>query len=178
MAEKQGAGTPPAADPDQAWRVLGLVNDWLKHAESKAAGALAAAGVVGGVLFALVGDQNDMGWFTAVMSIVCAVAVVATGVCAGLSLWPRINADDPPTSPLYFDHIARQHPDATTYRETLKLFAANNEQIIQELASQVWANAHVSRKKYLWAGWATVALIAALGSLAIVAICLGVEARG
>lgn len=178
MTEPQGDEVPPKADPDQAWRVLGLVNDWLKHAEGKAAGALTAAGVVGGVLFTLVGDKKDLGWIPALAAVICAGAVLVAGICAGVSLWPRLKANEPPTSPIYFDHIAREHADVATYRDTLHLLSSNTSEITRELAVQVWANAHLAHKKYRWAGLAIVALIVSLGALAVVAIALGVAPRG
>jgi len=45
--------TPPSSgelltladpDPDQAWKALNLVNDWIKHAETKLIAILAASG--------------------------------------------------------------------------------------------------------------------------------------
>jgi len=162
------------ADPDQAWRALGLVNEWLKHAEAKSAGALAAAGVIGGVLFNLVKERNDLGWLPSAAAVVCSVAVLIAGVCAGVSLWPRLRPKEPPTSRLYFDHIARQHPDVSTYRETLHLLTGDSDEIVREVAAQVWANAHVSRKKYRWSGWAIAAIIVSLGALAILTLFLGI----
>ena len=36
--------------PDQAWKALGLVNEWVRHAETKVAATLAATGVTAGAL--------------------------------------------------------------------------------------------------------------------------------
>ncbi len=47
---------PP--DPDQAWRALSLVNDWVKHAEVKLGVVLTATGVSGGILFNLAKDRR------------------------------------------------------------------------------------------------------------------------
>lgn len=168
---------PPAdpgnGDPEQAWKVLGLVNDWLKHAETKAAGALTAAGVVGGVLYTLVAEQNGLPWVVGFVAVLCGVAVVASGVFAALALWPRLKSREAPTSPLYFNHIARKHPDSSTYYQTLKLLSSASEDMVRELAAQVWSNAHVAHKKFRWAGYAMVALIASLVALAVVAAYLG-----
>ena len=175
MTQQPGnAAVTEKADPEQAWKVLGLVNDWLKHAEAKAAGALTAAGVVGGVLYTLVGDKNDLDWLPAGAALACAVAVLITGICAAISLWPRLTDKEPPTSPIYFDHIARQHADVSTYRDTLHLLTAKSDEITKELAVQVWSNAHVAHKKYVWAGRAIAALIVSIGALAVLAGYLGV----
>lgn len=160
-------------DAEQAWRVLGLVNDWLKHAEAKAAGALTIAGVVGGVLYTLVAEQKDLPWAVGFVAVLCGIAVLASGVSAAVALWPRLKSKEPPTSPLYFNHIARQHADGSTYHDTLKLVTSKPEDMVRELAAQIWANAHVSQKKFRWAGYSIVALILSLAGLAVVAAYLG-----
>jgi hypothetical protein len=40
-----------AREPDQAWRVLAVVSDSVRHAENKGAVVLGAAGVIGTVLY-------------------------------------------------------------------------------------------------------------------------------
>lgn len=160
-------------DVEQAWRVLGLVNDWLKHAETKAAAALTAAGVVGGVLYSLVSEVHDLPWLIGLVALICGLAVLTSGVFAGIGLWPRLKSKEPPTSPLYFNHIARQHADVSTYHDTLKLVTSKPDDMVRELAAQIWANAHVSHKKFRWAGYSIVALIVSLTGLAVVAAYLG-----
>lgn len=145
----------------------------MKHAEAKAAGALTAASVVGGVLYTLVGNQKDLHWLPARAALVCAVAVLAAGICAAVSLWPRLKTKEAPTSPIYFDHIAREHADVSTYRDTLHLLTAKPDEITKELAVQVWSNAHVAHKKYAWAGRAIAALLISIGALAVVVAYLG-----
>ena len=65
-------------EPDHAWKALSLVNDWIKHAETKAGATLAAAGVVGGVLFNLMQDRHNAGWNLDIASTVCGSAALAT----------------------------------------------------------------------------------------------------
>lgn len=171
---KQFEKPATSVDPDQAWRALGLVNESLKHAEAKSATALAAAGVIGGVLFSLVAEQNDLGWLPSAAAVICAAAVLAAGTCAGVALWPRLLPKEPPTNRFYFDHIARQHPEAATYLDVLHQLAGSKDDIVRELAAEVWANAHISQKKFRWAGRAIAALIVSLGALATVALFLGI----
>lgn len=66
----EGAAEPEIApescpEPDQAWKALGLVNDWIKHADAKVGATLA-------------------------VTVLCAVAVVAAGGSAALALMPRL----------------------------------------------------------------------------------------
>ncbi|MCX5067699.1 DUF5706 domain-containing protein [Micromonospora lupini] len=76
-------------EPDQAWKALSLVNDWVKHAEAKSATILAASGVTGGVLFNLVKNQTRPGWWLTIFGILCGSAVILAGTCALLALTPR-----------------------------------------------------------------------------------------
>ena len=48
-----------SVDAAEAWKAASLVNDWVRHAETKSAGVLAASGVVGGVLYNLVKGLTD-----------------------------------------------------------------------------------------------------------------------
>jgi Family of unknown function (DUF5706) len=177
---------PPVLPPDnapveaaEAWKAVGLVNDWVKHAETKAAATLTAAGVVGGVLYNLIKNQQDAKAPLAVLAVVCAIAVVLSAGCAITALWPRLRAKEPPTSALYFDHIARRHPkSAATYIEEFKHLVASPENLRDQLAQQIWANAHVARRKYRWAGEALVCLVVALGALAAVASYLALASVG
>jgi Family of unknown function (DUF5706) len=134
--------------------------------------------VIGGVLFSLVGEQHDLGWLPSAATVVCAVAVLAAGTCSGVALWPRLRPKELPTSRFYFDHLARQHPDVATYVEALHQLVGNKDEIVRELAAQVWTNAHISRRKYQWAGRAIAAIIISLGALAIVALFLGIGSLG
>lgn len=175
MSKPEADDPPLPVDPDQGWKTLGLITDWIKHAETKAAGSLAAAGVVGGVLYNLVKNQTSPGFWLSAFAVICVIGVFAAGICAITALWPRLNAKDEPTSGLYFSHIARSHPTKETYLDTLRLLMADPEHLVKELADQVWATAHVARKKYLWAMWATRSLVLALSGLAATTLLLGVR---
>ncbi len=52
-------GTVDVPDADQAWKALGLVNDWIKHAEAKASAAMAASGVSAVLLYNLDKSQTN-----------------------------------------------------------------------------------------------------------------------
>jgi hypothetical protein len=168
----------PEPDADPAWKTLGLVNDWLKHAETKGAGSLAAAGVIGGILFNIIKDRPHVNIWAGVAATACGVCVIGAALFAAASLWPRLTSREQPTSPLYFNHIARAHADVSTYHDAFRLLTGDKEQIIREVAVQVWANAHVAHKKYRWAGVAIAAVIAALLCLAVTAILIEAQTRG
>lgn len=137
--------------PDQTWRVLGLVNDWIKHAETKAAGTLATAGVSAGVLYNLLKDLNHSGWLIDALAFACATCIVLGGLSAAWALRPRLWSREEPTSNLYFHHIARKHPKKSKgldYLSTLGALTRDDAALVNEIAGQVWSNAHVAKAKF------------------------------
>ncbi|THA71809.1 hypothetical protein E6P78_04235 [Streptomyces sp. A0958] len=162
-----GPALPPNAD--HAWKALGLVIDWIKHAETKAAATLTVAGVTGGVLYNLVKDVSSPSPWLIASSMLCALSVVAAGVCASLVLRPRLNMKEEPTSPLYFHHIARGHTASNSYATSLVNLTQDAESLVTEIAKQGWANAKVAHKKYMWGGAAIYLLLLALATLSVTA---------
>ncbi|MFI1536749.1 Pycsar system effector family protein [Streptomyces anandii] len=162
------AGEPPP-NPDHAWKALSLVIDWIKHAETKAGATLAAAGVTGGVLYNLVKDVRSPSSGLIISAILCAFAVLATGLCAGLVLWPRLKMKENPTSLLYFHHIARGHATSESYAASLTPLTRNMEALVSEIANQSWANSKVAHNKYMWGGRAIRLLLVSLIALSVTA---------
>ena len=79
---------PP--DPDQAWKALSLVNDWIRHAEAKATATLAAAGVTGGVLYNLVHSQTHLTLALDIVATINALMIIASAGSAVMALIPRL----------------------------------------------------------------------------------------
>lgn len=150
-AEQAVESNAIVGDPDQTWHVLGLVNDWIKHAETKAAGTLAAAGVSAGVLYNLVKDVTDPSRLLDVVAVACAVCIILGGISAAWALRPRLWPKDEPTSNLYFHHIARKHPKkgkGAEYLPVLSALTKDHAALVTEIAGQVWSNAHVAKAKF------------------------------
>ncbi len=174
--------TPPAptvGDPEQAWKALTLVTDWVKHAESKAAATLAAAGVIGGVLYGLVKDQRHPSGALDAASVICGLLSLAAALFAGLSLVPRVWSTKEPTSALYFHHIARRHARATgsaSYSASLRNLIADDEQLINEIADQIWANAHIARDKFRWGNLGLLTILLSVIALAATALIASIQA--
>jgi hypothetical protein len=95
-------------------------------------------------------------------------------------LVPRLGArGDAPISPLYYKHIAEKHPTKPhTYFEDLHRLTASSEDVVREIAEQIWANSHVALRKYAWGSRAVVCLVVALASLAWVAVILAIRSVG
>lgn len=162
-------------NPDQAWKMLSLINDWIKHAETKAAGTIAASGISAGVLYNLLKDVIDPGRWIEVPAAICGVLVTVAGVAAAWALRPRLWSREEPTSNLYFHHIARRHrrkDGVTTYGEKVRVLSAADAELVGEIAGQIWANAHVARVKYRWANIGLSAVLLALMALAATAFAV------
>lgn len=149
-----------------------LVIGWVEHAERKAAVTLAAAGVVGGLLFNLVHNSTGSSVWLNALATGCATLAIGSAVSAGLALVPRLKSHESATSPLYFHHIARSYPRAGGSDEYVRTLCAvfDDRSVGSEIARQTWSNAHVARSKYRWSGVAIVALWAATLALAASAL--------
>jgi hypothetical protein len=197
------AATPPLAqepdpDPDQAWKALGLVNDWIRHADSKTGAMLAAAGVSGGVFYNLVKDQHHPGRWLTYVAIACAAAIFLTAAFALLALMPRLsvkawwkrilgqadpaptpngsdNAPEDPMSLLFFRDIARSYKsaDEPNYADVLATLTGDNARLTRQIGRQVHQNAHVAHRKFRWSTWAIRALGCDLVLLAWTAFLVG-----
>jgi hypothetical protein len=167
---------PPTPDPEHAWKALSLVNDWVKHAETKLGVVLAATGVSGGVLFNLVKDRNHTSYAFRIAAVVCCTAVLVAGICAVIGLYPVVRLRDRTTeetaNPLFFHDIARAYKgDAPSFGSVLHTLTTNPVDLVRHLSQQIHANATVAQRKYRWANRAIRALLldlVALGALATI----------
>ncbi|WP_405507600.1 DUF5706 domain-containing protein [Streptomyces cyaneofuscatus] len=156
-------------DPDQAWKVLGLVVDWIKHAEAKAGATLAATAASGVMLYNLSKELNGPSAPLVIVLLLCGFSLTSAGVCAGLVLWPRLRTKEEPVSHLYFSHTARAHAVDSTYIDALLILTGNPEGLVKEIAAQGWANSKVAHKKYFWGGLAIRFFLIGLILLAVAA---------
>lgn len=186
-------------EPDQAWKALGLVNDWIKHADAKVGATLAVSGVVAVMLYNLVKNQDRPGCALSIFTVLCAVAVVAAGGSAALALMPRLAIatkweqrtarrvasaagdvtpppEEDPVNLLFFSNIAKTyHGDGPSYIEVLRSLTSDPERLTRQIAHQVHANATVAHRKFTWADRAIKFLLLALLLLGVVAVIVGVR---
>jgi hypothetical protein len=157
--------------PEDAWKALALVVDWIKHAETKAVATLAASGVVGGLLYSLVQSYRGSNLAFRVAATACGVFVFGAGLGAGMTLRPRLRSPEEPTSLLYYDHVARIYRTRVdAYVESLTALMLDRSALLDAITTQIWANAHVARRKYYWGSLGTVSLLLALLMLALTAL--------
>jgi hypothetical protein len=169
---------PPAdPDPDQAWKALSLVNDWIKHSETKAGLALAATGVSGGVLYNLVKKIDSPTLPVSITAVLCGVAIVAAGTCAAAALIPRRKVPGQPKNSvnlLYYSDVARNYKECSKgYASELSATTSNPCKLTNYIADQVRANSIVASRKFTYASGAIIALTLALAALGVLAIFIG-----
>lgn len=175
-------------NPDQAWKALSLVNDWIKHAEAKTGIALAAAGASGVLLYNLVKDQSHPGRVLSAVAVLAGLAILSTGLAGMVAVLPRltlnprklpairsaVSTEQDLNSLLYFAHIARKYKgDVPSYVEVFRTLTADDDQLTRQLAQQVHANATVAHRKYRWTNVAIVGLGLDYTFIAIVALIVG-----
>lgn len=162
-------------EPDHAWKLLELVNSWIRQADTKAAAALTGAGLVGGTLFNLVRNLTSLTALIDVAAVACAVAAVAAAAFAAAALLPRLKmpagartaARLERVSPLYFRHIRAHHENPDAYRPVVRTLLADRAALADELAGQIWVNADIATRKHIWTNRALAAFLVALGLLGI-----------
>ncbi|WP_137145201.1 Pycsar system effector family protein [Mycolicibacterium sp. CR10] len=181
MSDDDGADAANP-DPDQAWKALTLVNEWLRFAEAKAGAVIAAAGVSGGVVYNLVKSVDHPPWPISAMTILCVVFIVGAGVCAAMVFVPRRKNPGQPedfSNLLFYSHITKQYAnDEPTYADVLGSLTSNRAELTRHIANQVHANSGVAHCKFNWATWGIFAIIGALSSLGILAALVGWHFNG
>jgi hypothetical protein len=163
----------PSPDPGHAWNVLGVVSESIRHAEMKGAMIMGAAGAIGGLLYNLYGNETRHGVIADVAIALCGLSTVTAATFAALCLTPRLRSNDTPNSVIYFHHIVRRHRTATgcaDYGALLKTMSADQDRLIEDIATQIWANAHVARQKFLMARLGVIAILSAFAALTAIVI--------
>lgn len=178
----EGRPAPPASDhgalpsPDHAWKLLSLINEWIRHADAKATVTLAFTGAIGTLLFNMVKDLATTSVWTDVTVVATCFFLVCAGVMCGLTLVPRTKAaeGDPAEEEinrLFFAHIAKHYNgDRVQYRDVLGTLTTDAVSLTHDLADQVHANARIATVKNKYAQKAITAVLAAGLSLALVAV--------
>jgi hypothetical protein len=168
---------------EQAWRALSLIDSQVTQAETKLGALLAAAGVLGGLLFTLVRERAWGNVAFSAVAVLCAVSILATGLLAMIGLYPRFRpprraANRSPLNPVFFHDIATSFAaDPIAYSAALRELAADPDTLVDHLARQVHANAVIAQRKYVWVNRALASLALALASItALAALAVAVAA--
>jgi hypothetical protein len=154
---------------DSPWKVLTLVNEWVRHAEAKAAAVLAGAGVAGALVYQLVRDEAAPSAPFTVIAVLASALVICSGLAASAALWPRLTQPGRPASLIYFQHIAHGLHTADDSCGALKSEFASDG-LFAEVAGQIFSNARVAREKFRWTRLALMSFLPAIGLIGMMAL--------
>ncbi|HEY5854079.1 MAG TPA: Pycsar system effector family protein [Aldersonia sp.] len=171
--------SPRSADPnpEHAWKLLSVVNEWIRHADAKATVALAFTGAMGTLLFNMVKDLPQTGIWTKFFTVCACALLVTTGVFCGLTLTPRTRNVDKYTpneiNRLFYGHISEHfRGQRIKYRDVLHTLTIDPQLLTQELADQICANSQIAAVKSLHVQRAIRAMLAAGVMLSIVSVLI------
>jgi hypothetical protein len=172
-AEESGQHESMTFAVEQSWRTLEHTGQSIDRADAKAAAILAASGGVGAILYGLADERAaTSGWIASAL-IVSAVSIVASALCAGLTLRPRRDRASIPSSLVYFDHIARALDlSVNEYLTRATGRFSDPEALYRDLATQIWVTGKVAAAKYAWVDRAMTFLLIGLLATGITALSL------
>lgn len=178
-SESTAAPTAPetVVTAEQAWKLLSMVNEWIRFADAKAGATLAFSGVMGTLLYNVVRElQRRSTWLDVTIVLTCVLLFVAV-LLAGWKIAPRMKDKDvvPDTiNNLFFASIAANYKgNRLAYRGELIRLSTDNHALVEELADQVHVNATIATAKNQHAAWAVRAGLVAGLLLALVTIQVG-----
>ncbi|EWM68063.1 MULTISPECIES: Pycsar system effector family protein [Micromonospora] len=159
---------------EEPWKVLQNVNEWLRHADTKASLVLTLDGaLIGLIALRVQGREAFERQPVATMLLLLALGLLAASLVATvLAVAPRTTITGQQRSLLHFGHIGERFE--TRESEFVAEFVAllrDPDALRREVGSQVWANSIVGRRKYRHLSWGIrcasgAILVVALASLA------------
>lgn len=169
-APRLDRAAPPAPEPpvtDDAWRALTLQIDMVRHAETKAAAALASSGVLGGLLYTLVSQAKNPGTVFVVVATAAATAIVTAAAAAGVALRPRLFLRQAKSNLLFYGSIVRRFGhDADAFGTDFAALLADRRAMLAAVSAQILGNANVATRKYRAVDVSILALLTSLALLA------------
>jgi Family of unknown function (DUF5706) len=177
LADPGPAEAVATVNAEHGWKLLSLVNEWIRFADAKAGATLAFAGAMGTLLFNLVKNLTQTGCLLDVTVVATCVLLFAAVLLAGWAIAPRMKDKDvvPDTiSRLFFASIAKTYKGKRVeYRDEVKRLTTDTESLVLELADQIHANAGIATTKTQRVTWAVRSALASGVLLAIVTIQVG-----
>lgn len=166
-------------NPDHAWRVLSLVNEWIRHSDAKAGVTLAFTGALGAMLFKLAAGSTVRSVVFDTFIVVSSIFLLLTAALCGWTLTPRMSdryANPASTNRLFFGSISKHFAgDRVRYTEALSAMTSDPKELLKDLADQIHANALIATLKVRYAKLAIRSALMSAACVAIVALIVGVD---
>jgi len=169
------AGSTDVTSTQDAWAVLSLVNEWVKHSEAKLGVVLAFVGVMAAGLITIAADIPCPSLVILCIEGAAAVLILASAVLASLGLLPRFKgqSEEAQMNPLFYGDVANHFKGKSEeYVTALSGVIGSQDALIRQIARQVHANADVASRKYLWANRSI--LVGMLGLVCLFVLAAGV----
>ena len=180
VSKKDVVQTHPAIpQPDQAWKVLSITNEWIRHADMKIGAILPFVGVTTTVLFNLVKDEEHWTCLLTVVVTLCAAALLTSTAFAWFAMFPRVkghfadgdDVDGDAVNLLFFGHISTHYSnDQPNYQQVLSLLTSDPGRLTRQVAAQIHENSHIATKKFKYVNRAIMAEIFAVSVAVFVAV--------
>lgn len=152
---------PASPSVDELWRQLENVSGWIRHGDAKLATLIAFVGVAGGGLYVAADSAGP--WWHLVAVAGSGSLLLAAGLLAFLGLLPRRRyRRGGAADRIFFRAIATAFEGPKEYAADL---LSSKEHLPENLARQIYANSIVADRKFVFATWSTIMLLAALAFL-------------
>ncbi|MGP9615188.1 Pycsar system effector family protein [Brachybacterium sp. AOP42-B2-9] len=134
----------------EAWRVLGLVNGWVVHAEAKLGVSLALMGALFAGLIAMAASFNQPSATILALEAVAVVFLVAGVVCASIGILPSYGKSEAGNNPIYYRDIDALD-NAKIYAQRFEVATTDPDSVLPHLTQQIYAVSKTAVRKYHWA---------------------------
>lgn len=160
--------TSAASDelPMRLWSLYLSVNDWIRHADSKASITLAFVGAAAAALVALLPTDQSPSKLLLSMAALCGLLLCLSALLGALAIWPRLGSDLAPSNPLYYQHIATRYGSPSEAAHRILPEIACEKQFSHHVASQIAINSAVATKKFKYVNWSVRFLCFSIATLA------------
>lgn len=145
---------------EMGWRTFENIREWIVFSDAKAGAVVAANGVIIAVLALF---RIEEGWFLQGVLLLTIVLSVVSITLASLAVLPNLNVGES-RSVLFFAHIAKRRPvnkspdrlqsQQDEFVSEFSTVMHGPSRLLNELGSQVWANAEVAWRKYRYVTFA------------------------
>ncbi|MCB8980146.1 MAG: hypothetical protein H6657_22270 [Ardenticatenaceae bacterium] len=157
------------------WRTYSSINDWIQSSNTKAEIVLGIHGIMITVFLTsnlfelqkyLLAHKVILG-FVILMVATSAISIAYAFFC----ITPRLEVGAP-QSLIYFSHISKNYSHAPSYERAVRDNLSDQNQLLREISSQVWANAVVADRKFKYISLSIrfLAINVILGIFAIISV--------